>query len=97
MKDADPQTRVVVVTMGPEQTKSALKHCLQSVLIKPIWFATMCCQSDTLATSYVLSYAVKAIEEREGSPLTYILRKAGRRRRYRHVGPQLAEYLNLRR
>lgn len=97
MKDADPQTRVVVVTMGPEQTKSALKHCLSVGADK----AYMVCDdvlanSDTLATSYVLSYAVKAIEEREGQPFDLIFcGKQAADGDTGHVGPQLAEYLNL--
>lgn len=97
IKDADPETRVIVVTMGPEQTKSALKNCLSVGANK----AYMVCDdvltdSDTLATSYVLSCAVKAIEEREGQPFDLIFcGKQAADGDTGHVGPQLAEYLNL--
>jgi electron transfer flavoprotein beta subunit len=96
IKDADPSTKVVVVTMGPAQTKDALKHCLSVGADK----AYMVCDdtltdSDTLATSYVLSAAAKAIEEREGQPFDLIFcGKQAADGDTGHVGPQLAEYLN---
>ena len=96
IKDADPETKVIVVTMGTEKTKSALKNCLSTGANK----AYMICDealadSDTLATSYVLSAAAKAIETREGQPFDLILcGKQAADGDTGHVGPQLAEYLN---
>ncbi len=95
IKDADPETKVVVVTMGTEKTKSALKSCLSVGANK----AYMICDealadSDTLATSYVLSAAVKAIEAREGASFDMIMcGKQAADGDTGHVGPQLAEYL----
>jgi electron transfer flavoprotein beta subunit len=95
IKDADPATKVVVVTMGPAQTKDALKNCLSVGADK----AYMVCDdvlkdSDTLATSYVLSAAAKAIEAREGAAFDMIMcGKQAADGDTGHVGPQLAEYL----
>jgi len=96
IKDADPSTKVVVVTMGSAQTKDALKSCLSVGADK----AYMVCDdalndSDTLATSYVLCAAVKAIEAREGAAFDMIMcGKQAADGDTGHVGPQLAEYLN---
>ncbi len=96
IKDADPATKVVVVTMGPEKTKSALKSCLSVGADK----AYMVCDdtladSDTLATSTVLCAAAKAIEAREGTGFDLILcGKQAADGDTGHVGPQLAEALN---
>jgi electron transfer flavoprotein alpha/beta subunit len=96
VKDADPATKVFVVTMGPEKARDALKSCLSVGADK----AYMVCDpvlndSDTLATSYVLCAAVKAIEAREGQPFDLILcGKQAADGDTAQVGPQLAEYLN---
>ena len=51
--------------------------------------------SDTLATSYILSCAVKAIEEREGKPFDLIFcGKQAIDGDTAQVGPELAEHLN---
>ena len=34
IKDKDPETKIVVVSMGPEQAKNALKECLASAADK---------------------------------------------------------------
>lgn len=97
IKDANPETRVIVVTMGPAQTKDALKNCLSVGADK----AYMICDdilsdSDTLVTSYVLSQAAKVIEEREGQPFSlFLCGKQAADGDTGHVGPQLAEYLGL--
>ena len=59
--------KVVVISMGPEQAKEAIKTCLSvgadaGYLISSRKFGG----SDTLATSYILSEAIKAVEEKEG-------------------------------
>jgi electron transfer flavoprotein beta subunit len=96
IKDADPATKVFVVTMGPAQTKDALKSCL-SVGADKAYIVTdeVMNDSDTLATSYVLSCAAKAIEAREGFTFDLILcGKQAADGDTGHVGPQLAEYMN---
>lgn len=97
IKDADPATKVIVVTMGPAQTKDALKNCLSVGADKAYMISDdVLTDSDTLATSYVLSRAAKAIEEREGQPFSLIFcGKQAADGDTGHVGPQLAEYLNL--
>ncbi len=95
IKDADPETRVIVVTMGDEKTKSALKSCLSTgadtaYMINDPAFEN----ADSLATSVVLCAAVKAIEKAEG--LTFDMIMTGKQAAdgdTGHVGPQLAEML----
>lgn len=67
IKDNDPDTRIVVCTMGPKQAEAVLRDCLAigadaAYLVTDRAFGG----SDTLATSYILSNAVKKIEEKEG-------------------------------
>ncbi len=96
LKDADPTTRIVVVTMGPAKTKDALKSCLsvgadKAYMVNDDIFV----DSDTLSTSYVLFCAAKAIETREGQPFDLVFcGKQAADGDTGHVGPQLAEYLN---
>ena len=96
IKDTDPSTKVVVVTMGPARTKDALKNCLSVGADKAYMISDdVLNDSDTLATSYVLSEAVKAIEAREGAAFDMIMcGKQSADGDTGHVGPQLAEYLN---
>jgi len=97
LKDADPSIKVVASTMGAAETKAALKNCLSVGADKAYMISDdALTDSDTLATSYVLSCAVKAIEEREGAPFDLIFcGKQAADGDTGHVGPQLAEYLNL--
>ena len=96
IKDADPTTKVVVVTMGAAQTKDALKSCLSTGADKAYMVSDDAFKdSDTLATSTVLSAAVKAIEAREGAPFDIIFcGKQAADGDTGHVGPQLAENLD---
>lgn len=96
IKDADPATKIVVVTMGPAQTKDALKNCLSVGADKAYMVNDdSLADSDTLATSYVLCAAAKAIEAREGLAFDMIMcGKQAADGDTGHVGPQLAEYLN---
>jgi electron transfer flavoprotein beta subunit len=96
IKDADPTTKVVVVTMGAAQTKDALKNCLSTGADKAYMISDeKLNDSDTLATSYVLCAAAKAIEAREGAPFDMIMcGKQAADGDTGHVGPQLAEYLD---
>lgn len=96
MKDADPSVKVVVVTMGPDEVKAALKSCLSVGADR----AYLVCDSafdniDSLGTSCVLSLAAREIEKREG--LTFDLIFLGRQANDSdagHIGPQLAEHLD---
>ena len=80
IKDKHPDTRIIVLSMGPEQAKNALKECLgiaadKAYLISGRAFGG----SDTLATSYILSCAIKKVAELE----RYLLWQTGDRWRYR--------------
>ena len=68
IKDKNPDTKIVVVTMGPPQAVAVLKECVaiaadKGYLVTGRTFGG----SDTLATSYILSHAIKKIEETEGA------------------------------
>ena len=63
IKDANPDTKIVVVSMGPNQATNALKECLaiaadKAYLVSDRAFGG----SDTLATSYILSHTIRKIE-----------------------------------
>lgn len=95
IKDKDPSTKVVVISMGPSQAKNALKECLaitadKAYLISDRAFGG----SDTLATSFVLSHAVKKIEELEGSFDLIFCGKQAIDGDTAQVGPELAEHLD---
>ena len=97
LKDKDPDTKVVVVSMGPPQAKNALKECLsrggdRAYLVTDRVFGG----SDTLATSYILSNAVRTIEEREGLKFDAIFcGKQAIDGDTAQVGPEIAEHLGL--
>ena len=62
IKERIEGTKVTVLTMGPEQAKTALKECLamgadQAILLSDKAFAG----SDTLATGYALAMAAKKL------------------------------------
>ena len=96
LKDADPAVKVVAVSMGPEQARAALKNCLSVGADKAYLVSDAALdESDTLATSYVLSRAVRLIEEREGAPFDLIFcGKQALDGDTAQVGPQLAEQLD---
>ena len=93
LKDAVPGSRIVVLSMGPEQAKTALKQCLavgadKAYLVSDRAFGG----SDTLATSYILSRAIVRVEELEGKfDLIFCGKQAidGAQ-----VGPEIAEHLD---
>lgn len=95
LKDKNPDTRIVVISMGPEQAKKALKECLaiaadKAYLITDRAFGG----SDTLATSYILAEAIKKIEELEGYKFDAIFcGKQAIDGDTAQVGPQIAEHL----
>lgn len=96
IKDADPDTKIVVVSMGPEQAKSALKECLaiaadKAYLVTDRAFGG----SDTLATSYILCNAVKKLEELEGPFDAIFCGKQAIDGDTAQVGPEMAEHMGL--
>ena len=67
IKDNEPGSTITLVSMGPPQAEAALKTCLavggdKAYLVTGREFGG----SDTLATSYILSCAVKKVRELEG-------------------------------
>lgn len=94
LKDKDPDAKIVVVSMGPEQAKAALKQCLaiaadKAYLVSGRKFGG----SDTLATSYILSEAIKKIEEAEGKFDAIFCGKQAIDGDTAQVGPEIAEHL----
>ena len=95
LKDKNPDSKIVVVSMGPEQAKAALKECLaiaadKAYLVSDRVFGG----SDTLATSYILSNAIKKIEELEGKFDAIFCGKQAIDGDTAQVGPELAELLD---
>ena len=92
----DKQTaKIVVMAMGPEQAKSALKECLsvgadKAYLVSDRAFGG----SDTLATGYILSKAVKTVEMEEGPFDVIFCGKQAIDGDTAQTGPQLAEHLD---
>ena len=96
VKDANPGSKIVVCTMGPEQAKVALKECLSvggdaAYLVTDRAFGG----SDTLATGYVLSKAMVKMEELEGKFDIIFCGKQAIDGDTAQVGPQMAENLNI--
>ena len=96
LKDANPDTKIVVVSMGPEQAKNALKECLaiaadKAYLVTDRAFGG----SDTLATSYILTNAIQKIEELEGKFDAIFCGKQAIDGDTAQVGPEIAEHMDL--
>ena len=95
IKDKNPDTRIVVVSMGPAQAKNALKECLaiaadKAYLVTDRAFGG----SDTLATSYILSQTVRKLEELEGKFDAIFCGKQAIDGDTAQVGPEIAEHLD---
>lgn len=96
VKDKNPGSKIVVVTMGPEQAKTALKECLsvggdKAYLVTDRKFGG----ADTLATGYVLAQAMYKIEELEGIKFDMVFcGKQAIDGDTAQVGPQMAENLD---
>jgi len=95
IKDVMSGTKIVVVSMGPEQAKTALKECLsvgadKAYLVSDRAFGG----SDTLATSYILSKSVAKLEELEGKFDLIFCGKQAIDGDTAQVGPELAEHLD---
>lgn len=89
--------RVVVISMGPPQAAEAIRACLavgadEGYLISGRKFGG----SDTLATSYILSEAIKSVEKIEDLKFDLILSgKQAIDGDTAQVGPEIAEHLGL--
>ncbi len=84
--------KVTVITMGPPQAESALRQCIalgvdEVVLLSDRAFAG----SDTLATSYTLSCAIKKIKDYD----LIICGKQASDGDTAQVGPGIAQHLNI--
>ena len=96
IKDKDPSVKIILLCMGPDQAKAALKECLAvggdvAYLCSGREFGG----SDTLATSYILSCAIKAIEEREGKVDMIFAGKQAIDGDTAQVGPEIASHLGI--
>lgn len=96
IKDANPGSRITLVSMGPPQAKDALKECLavggdNAYLVSDRAFGG----SDTLATSYIISMAIQKIAELEGSFDIIFCGKQAIDGDTAQVGPEIAEHLDL--
>ena len=94
IKDVTPDSKIVVLSMGPEQAKAALKECLavggdKAYLVSGREFGG----SDTLATSYIISEAIKKVEELEGKFDVIFCDKQAIDGDTAQVGPEVAEHL----
>ncbi len=94
IKDKNPETKIVVLSMGPDQAKNALKECLaiaadKAYLVSGRKFGG----SDTLATSYIISEAIKMIEDKEGRFDLIFCGKQAIDGDTAQVGPEIAEHL----
>lgn len=95
IKDKNPDTKIVIVSMGPEQAKRALRECLslggdKAFLVSDRAFGG----SDTLATSYILSSAIAEIEKTEGKFDIIFCGKQAIDGDTAQVGPEIAEHLD---
>lgn len=94
IKDKE-EGKIIVMSMGPEQAKRALTEALtvgadKAYLVSDRAFGG----SDTLATSYILSKAVKAVEAQEGAFDIIFCGKQAIDGDTAQVGPELAEQLD---
>ena len=96
IRDSHPEAKIVVMSMGPENAKRALRECLsvaadRAYLISGRPFGG----SDTLATSYILSRAIEKVEQLEGKFDMIFCGKQAIDGDTAQVGPELAEHLGL--
>lgn len=95
IKDKDPSARIVVLSMGPEQAKAALKECLSIAADKAYLVSDRAFGgSDTLATSYILSKTIAKVEETEGKFDVIFCGKQAIDGDTAQVGPEIAEHLD---
>lgn len=96
IKDKDKDTKIVVLSMGPAQAKNALKECLAIAADKAYLLTDRAFGgSDTLATSYILSQAIRHLEGLEGNFDLIFCGKQAIDGDTAQVGPEIAEHLGL--
>lgn len=89
--------QVIVVSMGPEQAKAAIRSCLaaggdKGYLVSDRLFGG----ADTFSTSYILSEAIREIENRESCAFDLVLcGKQAIDGDTAQVGPELATHLDM--
>lgn len=96
IKDQNPNGKIIVVSMGPPQAMAVLRESISiaadgAYLVSSRFFGG----SDTLATSYILTNAIKAIEEKEGKFDIIFCGKQAIDGDTAQVGPEIAEQLDL--
>ena len=96
IKDQDPDAKLVVLSMGPPQAMAVVKEAIaiaadKGYLVSGRKFGG----SDTLATSYIISEAIKKIEETEGKFDIIFCGKQAIDGDTAQVGPEIAEHLGL--
>ncbi|NLD29965.1 MAG: electron transfer flavoprotein subunit beta/FixA family protein, partial [Clostridiales bacterium] len=96
IKDKDPATKIVALSMGPTQAEAVLRECLaiaadSAYLVSGRAFGG----SDTLATSYILSEAIKLVSEKEGPFDAVFCGKQAIDGDTAQVGPEIAEHLGI--
>ena len=68
MKDADPSVKIIALTIGGDKAKDVLKSCVAVGADKAYHVNDAAFENlDSLGTSYVLSLALKKIEDSEGA------------------------------
>lgn len=96
IKDEHPDATIVVLSMGPGQAIAALRECLsigadKAYLVSGRSFGG----SDTLATSYILSEAIREVQNREGEFDLIFCGKQAIDGDTAQVGPEISEHLGL--
>jgi len=96
IKDEHPDTRITVISMGPPQAERALRQCLaagadDAYLASGKAFGG----SDTLATSYILSRAIRCVEARHGSFDLVLCGRQAVDGDTAQTGPQIAAHLDV--
>lgn len=96
IRDNDPDTKIIVISMGPPQAETMLRECIgiaadRAYLVSGRKFGG----SDTLATSYILSQAIRKVEETEGRFDLIFCGKQAIDGDTAQVGPEIGEHLGL--
>ena len=92
----NPDTKIVVLSMGPAQAETALRECLAIAADKAYLLTDRAFGgSDTLATSYILSQAIRKVESLEGKFDMIFCGKQAIDGDTAQVGPEIAEHLGM--
>lgn len=95
IKDHNKDAKIIVLSMGPPQANNAIRECLSlggdvGYLVSDRAFGG----SDTLATSYIISSAIKQVEKLEGKCDLILCGKQAIDGDTAQVGPEIAEHLD---